>query len=105
MATENNIKNNVQTNEKTDGNSTAGGFDDVPTMRVPSGFIMLTKDTTKGEKTYEGSFGIKYGPEKSDWLRIPYLEMKKIIDFCKENKHLFNEQLEKERKKMSVGDL
>lgn len=89
----------------TNGDSTAGGYDDVPMMRIPSGMIMLSKDQENNGRTYEGTVGIKYGPTKADWLRLSYMEMKKLIDFCRENKDLFNTQLKKERENMSVGDL
>jgi len=90
---------------RNNGNSTAGSFEDVPILRLPIGMLMLGKDSESNGRTFDGTVGIKYGPEKSDWLRLSYMDMKKIIDFCKENKDLFNTQLKAEREKMLTGDL
>lgn len=99
-----NTKNNTQ-NGQTNNGSVGGNFEDVPILRLPFGMLILSKDQQTNSRTYEGTVGIKYGPEKSDWLRMSYMDMKKVIDFCKENKALFNTQLQQERQKMVVGDL
>jgi hypothetical protein len=96
---------NGTTPANTNGNSTAGAFADVPILRIPTGMLMLSKDQETNGRTFEGTVGIKYGPEKSDWLRLSYMEMKKIIDFCREHKEQFNTQLKLEREKMATGDL
>ncbi len=98
-------KPTTTSNGNANGNSTAGGYDDVPIMRIPSGMLMLSKDQENNGRTFDGTVGIKYGPEKSDWLRLSYMEMKKIIDFCREHKDQFNTQLKLERDRMVVGDL
>lgn len=92
---------NVQTKET----KTIGGFDDVPMLRLPECLIMLSPDQENGDRVFEGSVGFKYGPEKRDWLRLPYMSMKKLIDFCVENREQFNAQLRKEREKNQVSDL
>jgi hypothetical protein len=100
-----NITQNGQNGQKNGNGSVGGNFEDVPILRLPFGMLMLSKNQETNGRTYEGTVGIKYGPEKSDWLRMSYLDMKKVIDFCKENKALFNTQLQQEREKMVVGDL
>lgn len=105
----NNSEANAQTKEQTTETKIAtaanSGFLDVPVLRLPECLIMLSPDQENGDKTYEGSIGFKYGPEKKDWLRLPYMSMKKLIDFCMENKEQFNAQLKKEREKNQVSDL
>ncbi|AKB35536.1 hypothetical protein MSSAC_0946 [Methanosarcina siciliae C2J] len=80
-------------------------FSDSPMIRLPEVLLVLSPDQVNGERNYPGSVGIKYGPSKDDWVRLPYTTMKKIIDFCKENALLFNSQLQKEREKNLVSDL
>ncbi|AAM06178.1 hypothetical protein [Methanosarcina acetivorans] len=90
--------------EKNNG-SEVSGFSDAPTLRIPEAFIVLSPDQVNGDKTYPGTVGLKYGPTKEDWIRLPYTSMKKLIDFCRENSSLFNSQLQKEREKNQVTDL
>lgn len=87
------------------GNSTAGQQDETAMMRLPSAFVMLSQDNNENGKHFAGTVGLKYGTEKKDWLRMSYSEMKKLMDFCNENKTLFNKQLAQERKDMVVSDL
>ena len=83
----------------------SGELPDVPMIRLPSGFVMLSRDNTSNGRTFEGTVGIKYGPEKGDWLRFSYTDMKRLIDFCTEHRELFNAQLSNERLRMQIGDL
>lgn len=103
--------------EKTNGSNAPGSpntpgpadslshFGEAPTLRIPEAFIVLSSDQRNGEKVYPGTVGLKYGPAKEDWIRLPYTSMKKLIDFCKENSVLFNYQLKIEREKNQVSDL
>lgn len=81
--------------------TTPGGYEDTPSLRLPFGFVTLGIDTEK----YTGQVGIKYGPEKNDWLRMSYIDCKKFIDFCREHRDVFNAQLKIEREKTNTGDL
>lgn len=78
---------------------------DVPTLRIPEGFVVMSFDNVSGNKIYPGTVGIKYGPNKTDWLRFSYMSFKKLIDFCQENREQFNTQLKCEREKLQVSDL
>jgi hypothetical protein len=80
--------------------------DDAVMMRLPECLVLMSPDsTTKDGKVREGKIGLKYGSEKTDWIWMPYMSMKKLIDLCKENRELFNTQLSQERQKMQVDDL
>ena len=85
--------------------STAGDFDDVAMLRLPFGMVMLGKDQETDGRKFDGQVGIKYGKTSQDWLRMSYIDMKKIIDFCRENKETFNEQLTKELARNNMGVL
>ncbi|WP_406656632.1 hypothetical protein V7O62_12335 [Methanolobus sp. ZRKC2] len=77
-------------------------------LRLPSTDFSLSPDNEKDGRKYEGSVSLKVsntGDFRKDYFRIPYIDMKKIIDFCRENKDLFNKQLKQEREKLQVGDL
>jgi len=73
------------------------------TLRTPEVFVLLSEDNEEKGKSYPGTVGFKYGPEKGEWVRVSYLTMKKIIDLCQENKILFNAQLKKELEKNQVS--
>lgn len=76
--------------------------DDVPSIRLPGHFVMLTVDGAKDGKKREGGIGIKTG-DKWNWMT--YTDVKKIIDMCKVCKVQFNNQLELERSRVVVSDL
>jgi hypothetical protein len=101
-------------NQPGKGNSSNGNRNgnDVPgvpqaySLRLPECFVMMSQDGPDKTGTFrEGSVGMKYGTEKSDWLWMPYMSVKKLIDFCTEHKDLFNAQLEKERSRLQVQNL
>jgi hypothetical protein len=102
-------ENNVPKSSESPGSpkspGSPGPLDDAPTLRLPEVFVVMSPDQSNGDKNYPGTVGLKYGPTKEDWVRLPYISMKKLIDFCKENSRLFNMQLQKEREKMQVSDL
>lgn len=93
-------------NNNNNQKSVPGKYAESPMLRMPFGMFILGVDqeTEQGQK-YEGQVSMKYGPDKSDWLKISYMDMKKLIDFCIENKDHFNGMLAKERSKLSTGDL
>ena len=95
-----------ETSKTSSGDMThAGEMPEVPMLRLPSGFVMLSRDNVSNGRVFEGTVGIKYGPEKGDWLRLSYMDMRKLIEFCTEHRELFNAQLSNERSKMNIGDL
>lgn len=91
------------------GNGTNGSvpknYVESPMVRMPFGLFILGKDQESDGKKFDGQVSIKYGPEKGDWLKMSYIEMKKLIDFCKEHREQFNEMLAKERALQNTGDL
>ncbi len=80
-------------------------YEKSPMVRMPFGLFILGSDQKSGDRSFDGQVSFKYGPEKGDWLKMSYMDMKKLIDFCIENKTHFNEYLSKERSKMAMGDL
>lgn len=87
------------------GNAAPTEYEKSPILRMPFGLFILGSDQKSGDRVFEGQVSIKYGPEKGDWLKMPYMDMKKLIDFCMENRDHFNEYMAKERSKMVTGDL
>ena len=80
-----------------------GKSDDVPSLRLPGSFVMLTVDGEKDGKVREGGIGIKVGDK---WNWHSYTDFKKIIDMCNVCKVQFNNQLEIERSRSTgVQDL
>jgi len=76
--------------------------EDVPSLRLPGHFVMLTTDGSKDGKKREGGIGIKTG---DNWAWLTYTDVKKIIDMCNVCKVQFNHQLELERSRVTVKDL
>lgn len=66
---------------------------------VSGKFVLLGSDALgdDGSVRYPGRFGIKYGPNKSDWLRMSYIELVSLVNFILENRDFVNEQVERER--------
>lgn len=75
---------------------------DSVSLRLPEAFVMLTKDGIYKGKPSEGSVRMKTG---DNWTSLSYMSMKKMIDFCKVNKEVFNAQLKRERDALQVQDL
>lgn len=83
-------------------NGKVGSLDDVPTLRLPGAFVMLTRDGIKDGKKREGGIGLKTG---DSWTWLSYMDVKKIIDMCIVCKAQFNDQLALERSRSGVVDL
>jgi hypothetical protein len=105
---ETNNNNSVANNQKTNNGKPIpqNDEDDAVMMRLPECLVIMSPDsTTDNGRTRDGKIGLKYGSEKSDWIWMPYMSMKKLIDLCKEHREMFNEQLSKERQRLAVDDL
>lgn len=101
-----NTKNNGQKNSSIAGNGTVPkNYNESPALRMPFGLFILGKDQESDGKKFDGQVSIKYGPERGDWLKMSYIDMMKLISFCKENKDQFNEYLKRERELMNSGEL
>lgn len=90
------------------GTAAVPGTDDENTkfLRMPFGFVMLSDNNTRNGKEYDGSVMINHGDDKKEKMFLSYMDMKKIIDFCRENKDLFNKMMRQEKEKISTsGDL
>lgn len=80
---------------------------DAPYLRLSGSLsIMLGKDNDSGDRVFPGTVGIKITEEiKNGWVRLSYMDFKKMMDFCTENRDLFNSQLRSERSKILVEDI
>lgn len=96
---------NGKANNGNSGIAVPDAPDDTAFLRLPTTMVMLTKDSEKDGRQYEGSVRIRYGSQKGQWVVISYTESLKIVSFLKENKDLVNAQLDLEERRNSVGRL
>ncbi len=78
------------------------------TLRLSGGqFVVLGRDTyaDDGSLRYAGQFGVKYGSDKTDWVRLSYSDLAVLVKWILENKKHVNAMIALERRRMTVSEL
>ena len=72
---------------------------DSPMCRLPGGLFVVAGETVREHDVvkYKGKFSIKYGPQKSDWVRMSYIDAAVLFHFMKDNSDFIEMMLNEER--------
>ena len=73
---------------------------DSPMCRLPGGLFVVAGETVRENDAvkYKGKFSIKYGPQKSEWVRMSYIDTAVLFQFMKDNSEFIEMMLNEERK-------
>jgi len=84
------------------------GKSPVESVRLPGGlFVLLGTDQYNefGDLQYPGKLGIKFGREKTDWVRMTYSDAVLLYRFLEEHKDFINSQVRAERDRFFVDEI
>ena len=75
---------------------------DSPMCRLPGGLFVVAGETVRENDSvkYKGKFSIKYGPQKSEWVRMSYTDAAVLFQFMKDNSEYINAMLNEEREEI-----
>lgn len=82
------------------------GSGNAPALRLNGGLFVILGDDQHGDDgrlRYPGRVGIKYGREKTDWVRMSYSDAVQLVQFLNENKEFVNAAVKKELERNKVG--
>lgn len=84
------------------------GKSPVVSTRLPGGlFVLLGTDqyNEHGDLQYPGKLGIKFGRDKTDWVRMSYSDAVLLYRFIEENRDFINSQVQAERDRLTVDEI